>query len=232
MQSITEEIWKPVVGYESIYEVSSLGNLRRLPRIKYVRNQVGVYPYTMPIQAVKVSFAGDGYGRCTLNDGVSSKMKLIHRLVAEAFLSNPDNLPEVNHKDRNKRNNCVDNLEWITKIDNMHHAMKSGWDPGASRRGSHNSLYQIECTKKARLGVKSSESLKYYLRHSHVNQSIPCSCVEDNINFATMEAAARYYQIDPTTVKHSMDVGRAARIGKTFVRDVLPGSKHIDVPRD
>ena len=50
----------------------------------------------------------------------------IHRLVAEAFIPNPDNLPEVNHKDGNKHNNNVDNLEWITKSDNMKHGFKNG----------------------------------------------------------------------------------------------------------
>ena len=65
---------------------------------------------------------GRGYDRVSLEE----KPYRIHRLVAEAFIPNPLNLPEVNHKDGNKKNNCVENLEWVTHQENMAHAVKTG----------------------------------------------------------------------------------------------------------
>lgn len=65
---------------------------------------------------------GRGYDRVSLGD----KQYRIHRLVAEAFIPNPLNLPEVNHKDGNKKNNCVENLEWITHQENIIHAVETG----------------------------------------------------------------------------------------------------------
>ena len=68
----------------------------------------------------------DGYLKVNLyNDGVGSS-KRVHRLVAEAFIPNPDNKPDVNHKNGNKHDNCVDNLEWVTKSENMKHAYQTG----------------------------------------------------------------------------------------------------------
>lgn len=72
-------------------------------------------------------------------DNPKGKKVLIHRIVAEVFVPNPDNLPEVNHKDGNKLNNCVDNLEWVTRKGNMEHAMFKGLAPqcmtGYEKRG-------------------------------------------------------------------------------------------------
>lgn len=69
-----------------------------------------------------------GYIRINLSCGVNKRF-LLHRLVAYVFLKNPDNLPQINHKDGNKNNNCVDNLEWCTNDYNRNHAIKTGlWD--------------------------------------------------------------------------------------------------------
>ena len=95
------EIWKPVVGYEGLYEVSNLGNVKSL---NYKRRNV--------IRVLKAGTGSGGYKHIELHKNSKPKHFLIHRLVAQAFIPNPNNYPEVNHKDENKQNNCVDNLEW------------------------------------------------------------------------------------------------------------------------
>jgi len=110
-----EEVWKDVVGYEGYYKVSNLGNVKSLDRIvdnegKYFRHLKGK-PKAQKQQH-------NGYMTVNLyKNGINKQYKTfrVHRLVAEAFLPNPNNLPFVNHKDENKQNNNVNNLEWCTQ---------------------------------------------------------------------------------------------------------------------
>ena len=95
-----KEYWKIIKGYEN-YMISSLG------RIKIIN-----YRNTGKERIMKPQLKKNGYLDIGLNKNGIQKRFLIHRLVAEAFIPNPDNLPQVNHKDENKLNNAVENLEW------------------------------------------------------------------------------------------------------------------------
>ena len=97
------EEWRPVVGYEGLYEVSNTGRVRSVDRFYYRLHKGKV------LSPTKDRY---GYLTVTLNCNGKSKTIKIHRLVAQAFLPNPDNLPQVNHKDEDKTNNNVTNLEW------------------------------------------------------------------------------------------------------------------------
>ena len=117
------EIWKPVVGYEGLYEVSSLGRVRSLDRI------VGRYKSTMVLKGRIMSLRTrkeDGRKDVILcgRDRIHKRYK-VHRLVAEAFIPNPDNLPEVNHKDEDPANNNAANLEWCDRWYNTHYGRYS-----------------------------------------------------------------------------------------------------------
>ena len=109
------EQWRPIAGTKGFIEVSDLGNVRSL-----LRGQ----PYLLKTQA-----DDGGYRRVRVTIEGEKRTYKLHREVAKAFIPNPDNLPQVNHKDGNKNNNSVANLEWCTNRDNAHHAIKSGlWD--------------------------------------------------------------------------------------------------------
>ena len=105
------EIWKDIKGYEGKYQVSNLGNVKSLERFRNGKSNSKVY---VPEKLLKGKCDKDGYIVYALCTGVHKKTKFyrVHRLVAEAFLPNPNNLPMVNHKDENPKNNCVENLEW------------------------------------------------------------------------------------------------------------------------
>ena len=103
-----EEIWKPVKGYEGIYEVSDLGRVRSLPRM-LTDSKGRRHPVPMKILREHDRKGYVGYRLC---NGSAIVEFSAHRLVAMAFIPNPDNLPIVNHRDENPKNNQVSNLEW------------------------------------------------------------------------------------------------------------------------
>lgn len=115
------EIIKDIKGFEGRYTISNLGVVRsKLTNI-----------------VMKPNITKFGYARVNLRKEKSREYKsyFIHRLVASHFLSNPTNLPEVNHKDCNRLNNSIDNLEWVSKEDNIRHSFKYG---SASHKGLRN----------------------------------------------------------------------------------------------
>ena len=91
-----KEIWRSIKDYEGLYEVSSWGRVRSLKRGKFLKLQISCW----------------GYLRVELNKNGKGIKHSVHRLVTEAFIPNPNNYPQVNHKDENKLNNHADNLEW------------------------------------------------------------------------------------------------------------------------
>lgn len=105
---MVEEVWKDVPGYEGLYKVSSLGEIASYDR--YSSN--GKLHNRGKKLSKKIS--NSGYYRVCLCDGNSQQEKTLHRLIASAFIPNPDNLPQVNHKNEDKLDNRVDNLEWCS----------------------------------------------------------------------------------------------------------------------
>lgn len=117
-QNLPGEIWVAVENYEGLYEVSNMGRVRSMPRvIKRKSGRLQEYPSVL----LKGGYAGKGYRTVILcKDQIQNSHK-VSRLVASAFIPNPDGRPEVNHKDGNKKDNSISNLEWSTHQENCLH---------------------------------------------------------------------------------------------------------------
>ena len=119
IQKVYTEEWRPVVGYEGLYEVSNLGRVKSLDRVV----NCGIKNHTKRTILSKIlSINADkktGYVKVTFTKNNRSYSKYVHRLVAEAFITNPEGFTQVNHKDENKANNAVWNLEWCDRLYNL-----------------------------------------------------------------------------------------------------------------
>ena len=140
------ERWKDIKGYEGKYQVSNLGNVKSLLDKSLKKRE----------KILKPSLTHKGYLRVYLSKESKKSTRLIHRLVAEAFIPNLENKETVNHIDGNKTNNRIDNLEWLSNIENQRHAWKMGLKKGL--RGERNPL----CGKKLSNETKTkiSKTLK------------------------------------------------------------------------
>jgi hypothetical protein len=123
------EKWEDIKGYEGIYQISNLGRVKSLKReIEYIgRNQYSSYKRKQIIEEkiLKYSFDKDGYAQVGLAKDGKLKTKRVHFLVAQAFIPNPMNYDQINHKDENKTNNAVDNLEWCSVAYNNAYGSRS-----------------------------------------------------------------------------------------------------------
>jgi len=115
---------KDIKGYEGLYAITKDGRIWSYP--KYKRNEKGMW--LKPFIQTKKRVNGTEYSMASvgLRKGKKRKLFLVHRLIALMFIPNPENKEQVNHKDGNALNNCVDNLEWVTQTENMQHAQENG----------------------------------------------------------------------------------------------------------
>lgn len=117
---MTEEVWKPISGFEGLYEVSNFGRVRSLTRF-------ATNGRLFEGQLLNTADNGTGYRVVNLHKDGKQKMILVHRLVAQAFIKNenPEKKHQINHIDGDKTNNAVSNLEWCSWKENMDHAYKT-----------------------------------------------------------------------------------------------------------
>lgn len=120
------ESWKPISGFEQFYAVSNTG------RVQNINTGRDLKPFVND----------NGYGSVKLFNGKSKREAKVHRLVAEAFIPNPENKPQVNHIDRNKLNNNVSNLEWVTNKENFDHAVRTGLNKTRNSKLAMNKRYR------------------------------------------------------------------------------------------
>lgn len=141
-----EEIWKGVKGWESFYQVSNLGSVRSLDRT-YIRKDG--FSVNKKGRVMKTPLNSDGYPIIHLKADGRRRTTRVHRIVAESLIPNPNNFSEVNHKDEDKTNNNIDNLEWCT------HYYNANYGTMLTRMYEHpNQIASLERSKKPIVGVE------------------------------------------------------------------------------
>ena len=131
------EEWREIEDYEGYYEVSNIGRVRRKKgETIYKDGRVANFSETI----LKASLNQKGYLRVYLSIKSKKITKTVHRLVAETWILNPENKKTVNHKDLDKTNNMVDNLEWLSNKENMQHAFAHG----VFKERDKNTIYNIK----------------------------------------------------------------------------------------
>lgn len=172
-----KEIWKPVVGYKGIYEVSNMGRLKSLSKtIKNSKNRV----YNTKERFFKKTLSKSGYCVASLwKNGKLTSSARVHRLVMIAFVPNPIDKPFVNHINGIKTDNRVENLEWCTAKENSIHAVKNGLLNNSSALGEKHNYFKltfnqvIEIRNLRNLGLSNKEiGEKFSVSTDHVSKII------------------------------------------------------------
>lgn len=132
-----QEIWKDVSGYEGLYQVSNLGRVKSLP----VHRKVGWADYVSKEKILKQCKNKYGYLFVCLHKGDTQRVVKVHRLVALAFIANPNNYRCINHKDEDKSNNNINNLEWCT------HSYNNNYGTRNERVMKSSCKKVLQCTK-------------------------------------------------------------------------------------
>lgn len=188
--------WKTIPNFDD-YKISNNGEVISIVRYVYSKKEKTVVPFYR--EKVLKQFKNRGGYMCV---GIGSKgnrktMK-IHRLVATAFIPNPQNLPEVNHKDGDKTNNCVNNLEWCTASENVRHAYRTGIQPRSPKR------------------------INLFMKNRKENSVAVCLASPDGLTekFSSIQKCAEALGIDRSTVSKAISKNKKIKGYKIYLNEV------------
>lgn len=162
------ESWKDVEGYEGLYQVSNCGRVKSLERMRLVKS--GCFGKVKE-KILKHGKNKSGYLQVLLWKDGKQKSHRVQRLVANAFIPNPENKPEVNHKDENKENNCVWNLEWCDRKYNCNYGARN--EKMLKSRNGKNALKKVLCVETNKVYPSAHEAER---QTGIFNQSIIKCC--------------------------------------------------------
>jgi hypothetical protein len=149
LEDIDGEVWRDIKGYEGLYQISNLGRVKSLSRMAIQTLKDGrKKESSVKNKILKKTLGKRGYFVVSLWRDNSYRLITVHRIVAITFIQNIHNKPFVNHIDLCKKNNCIDNLEWVTARENVIHAHKNGAIPDPYNRGK----FGNECLLSKKVG--------------------------------------------------------------------------------
>lgn len=147
-------MWKEIPGFDGLYFANENGQIKSADRQRKIVSNGKQFFYTRKGKILNPCLNNNGYYCVSISDkNQKERVYVVHRLVAKTFLENPENKPQINHKDGNKLNNSVENLEWVTAKENIDHAFLTGLNKGSKpwlgkTGSSHNrSIPVIRCDK-------------------------------------------------------------------------------------
>ena len=204
MESIAE-IWKDVQGYEGLYQVSNLGRVKSLGR--FVVRPLSQKGYRWKAEKIlKPRKNHYGYLRFNLYKDGKRKTISVHRLVAIAFIPNPENKPQIDHINADKTNNTVNNLRWVTCKENINNPLTL-----AKKIGKNNYLYGKNLSeetkqkiRKAHLGKKISEETKEKLRGKNNPRSRSIKNLNTNEVFDSVRNAGKKYGVRHSSILYAI----------------------------
>lgn len=159
-------MWKDIAGYEGLYQVSDQGEIRSLDKTLQIRPNCII---TRKGKIMKPEVSNKGYLRIILYKNDKKKHFSIHRLVAKAFIPNPENLDTINHKDENKFNNAADNLEWMSLKSNINYGT------GITKR-SNSKKKKVNQFSKDGIFIKTWDSGTEAEKELDLSKGQVCSC--------------------------------------------------------
>lgn len=184
-----EEIWKDIEGYEGLYQVSNLGRVRSVDRIITSSYPYGTKTSFLKGKIRKLSLDGQGqYLQVNLNKENKQKQFLVHRLVAQAFVSNPKYKETVNHINGIKTDNIADNLEWATRSENEKHAYRMGlasnWLKGKHGKDNYQSKVTLQIDKSTKKVLNEFYSTGEASKATNINRSDIVNCCNKKLKSA------------------------------------------------
>jgi hypothetical protein len=245
--SISEE-WRPVVGYEGIYEISSIGRIRGITRTVEIRHWHGGKESRVVLGKVgNHRLDKDGYLSVLLSNR-KRQLKKIHALVAEAFIGPRQDGMTVNHKDGNKANNSPGNLEYLSASDNLRHAWATGLNCGRGEthhnailtesdvmeiRKERNNQTLDELSDRFRVDRTAISSIQIGKSWAHVHRDLIDSsrsmCGSENCNSRLTEEQVRNIL---SSVGSSAEIGKEFGVSKTTILSIRKRRtwKHVTIP--
>ena len=178
------EEWRDIKGYEGLYQVSSLGRVKSLN-----------YNHTKKEKVLDFKPNKYGYKVTYLYNNNERKPYSVHRLVAEAFIPNPNNYKEVNHKDENKSNNCVDNLEWCTAKYNSNYGTRNK-RISDTNKGINHPMYGKHHTDSSKDKISKTLREKGICKGKNNPKAHKVQCITTGKSFSCIKEASEYYHVN------------------------------------
>lgn len=178
LENLPGEVWKDIRGYEGLYQVSNKGRIKALSKTTVIHsdNSFNGSKRYREEKIHRCQLQKDGYVRTHLYKDNKRQNVKVHRIVAEAFIPNPDNYPMVNHKDEVKSNNCVENLEWCSNSYNVQYS-------------AHKRHKKVKCLTTGKVFDSRKEAKEFYNIKDHrgLTSTKFCGCLPDGTKLEWIE---------------------------------------------